>query len=140
MSFCSHCGAQLPEGTKFCTECGQKLDSVPQPPREEPVQSYTPPVQPENGGAYVPPPAAPASVKKKSDTVRAIALFALIGVLLVAALLVLFTGILGGKADDPNLGRYEGVSCVVLGVDLGAEDEWIELTTESGPWRVKASP
>ena len=131
MSFCSHCGAQLPEGTKFCTECGQKLDSVPQPPREEPVQSYTPPVQPENGGAYVPPPAAPASVKKKSDTVRVIALFAVIGVLLVAALLVLFTGILGGKADDPNLGRYEGVSCVVLGVDLGAEDEWIELKTGS---------
>lgn len=131
MSFCSHCGAQLPEGTKFCTECGQKLDSVPQPPREEPVQSYTPPVQPENGGACVPPPAAPASVKKKSDTVRVIALFAVIGVLLVAALLVLFTGILGGKADDPNLGRYEGVSCVVLGVDLGAEDEWIELKTGS---------
>lgn len=131
MPFCSHCGAQLPEGTKFCTECGQKLDSAPQPPREEPVQSYTPPVQPENNGFYAPPPAAPVSVKKKSDTARAIALFALIGVLLVAALFVLFTGILGGKADDPNLGRYEGVSCVVLGTDLGAEDEWIELKTGS---------
>ena len=143
MPFCSHCGAQLPEGTKFCTECGQKLDNAPQPPREEPVQSYTPPVHPENngfyappvrpesGGAYVPPPAAPASVKKKSDTVRVIALFAVIGVLLAAALFVLFTGILGGKADDPNLGRYEGVSCVVLGMDLGAEDEWIELKTGS---------
>ena len=139
MPFCSNCGAQLPEGAKFCTECGRKLDTAPQPPREEPVQSYTPPlqtegsdsctppVQPENSRAYVPPLTAPTAVQKKSDTVRIIALFAVIGLLLAAALLVLFTGILGGKADDPNLGRYEGVSCVIMGMDLGAEDEWIEL-------------
>ena len=35
MPFCSNCGTQLPEGAKFCTECGQKLDTAPQPPREE---------------------------------------------------------------------------------------------------------
>ena len=143
MPFCSNCGTQLPEGAKFCTECGQKLDTAPQPSREEPVQSYTPPlqtegsdsctppVQPENSRAYVPPLTAPTAVQKKSDTVRIIALFAVIGLLLAAALLVLFTGILGGKADDPNLGRYEGISCVVLGVDVGAEEDWIELKTGS---------
>lgn len=140
MPFCSNCGAQVPEGTKFCSECGQKLDIAPQQPREKPVQNYTPPVQSEYGstytppaqsgygGAYVPPPTAPTAVKqKKPGAGRIIALVAVIGVLLVAALFAIFAGKGGSKADDPNLGRYEGVSCVVLDMDLGAEDEWIEL-------------
>ena len=53
MSFCGNCGAQIPDGTKFCPECGQKV-AVQQPAPAEPVQSayeapaqqsYTPPVQ-----------------------------------------------------------------------------------------------
>ena len=53
MSFCGNCGAQIPDGTKFCPECGQKV-AAQQPVPAEPVQSayeapaqqsYTPPVQ-----------------------------------------------------------------------------------------------
>jgi len=29
MPFCSKCGAQLPEGTKFCTSCGAAIGSQP---------------------------------------------------------------------------------------------------------------
>ena len=148
MRFCTNCGAQIQDGVKFCTECGQKVDASPQSPREETVQSYPPPVpqsdkapartgssdsctapaQVENSGAYVPPSPPPkASKQKKPGGVRKVALFAVIGVLVLAALFAIFGGTGGSKADDPNLGRYEGVSCVIMGMDLGAEDEWIEL-------------
>ena len=49
---------------------------------------------------------------------------AIAGAILV--IVALCIAIFGGKSD-PNLGRYEAVSCEVLGVDVGAEDEWIEL-------------
>lgn len=49
MSFCSYCGAQIPDGTKFCPECGQKVAAAPeepaQPAYEAPQQTYTPPAQ-----------------------------------------------------------------------------------------------
>lgn len=55
MKFCPNCGAQLPDGTKFCQECGQKI-VTPEPAQpvyeapaqqsyEAPQQSYTPPAQ-----------------------------------------------------------------------------------------------
>lgn len=55
MKFCSNCGAQLPEGTKFCQECGQRIvnqepvqpvyEAPVQQSYEAPQQSYAPPVQ-----------------------------------------------------------------------------------------------
>lgn len=77
MKFCPNCGMQLPDGIKFCTECGQKIETpapaapaqtsgapawqgTVQPERQEPAaprqsvtppqQEYTPPQQ-----AYTPP-------------------------------------------------------------------------------------
>ncbi|WP_425545259.1 zinc-ribbon domain-containing protein [Faecalicatena contorta] len=35
---CSKCGAEIPEGAKFCTECGTKIS-------EEAAVHETPPVQ-----------------------------------------------------------------------------------------------
>lgn len=48
MAFCTNCGAQAPDGTKFCPSCGQKIEvkapavSVQEAPAQ---QSYTAPVQ-----------------------------------------------------------------------------------------------
>ena len=34
---CIHCGAQIPDGAKFCTSCGRPVETVPASPIEEPV-------------------------------------------------------------------------------------------------------
>ena len=193
MSFCGNCGAQIPDGTKFCPECGQKV-AVQQPVPAEPVQSayeapaqqsytppvqqsyeapqqsytppvqqtyeapqqsytppvqqsyeapqqsYTPPVQtytpPTQSGAsssYVPPEAPVKAPKQKKPgggkKIGLIVGIAAVVVVLVVALVLLLGG-KGGK-DDPTLGRYEGVSCTIDGVEVGAEDEWIELKAKN---------
>lgn len=50
MVVCPNCGAQLPDGTKFCVNCGQKLvveqpapQPAPQPVNQQPVQQQTVP-------------------------------------------------------------------------------------------------
>ena len=163
MSFCGNCGAQIPDGTKFCPECGQKV-AVQQPAPAEPVQSayeapaqqsytppvqqsyeapqqsytppvqtYTPPTQSGAGGSYVPPEApAKAPKQKKPGGGKKIGL--IVGIAAAVVVLVVALGLLlGGKGgkDDPTLGRYEGVSCTIDGVEVGAEDEWIELKAKN---------
>ena len=74
MLFCSNCGAQLAEGTKFCAVCGTPVQAAapvqePEvqyaPAAEEPAVEYIPqaeaPVQ-EEAPAYVPPVEEPAPV------------------------------------------------------------------------------
>jgi LITAF-like zinc ribbon domain/zinc-ribbon domain len=52
--YCSKCGAQLPDGTVFCTRCG-----TPQTPRPaDPAAASTPPGAPPPGASYAPPAAA----------------------------------------------------------------------------------
>ena len=57
MATCTHCGAELKPGTKFCENCGAQV-SAPQPPTPAPA----PPVQPVQPVQPVPPapPAQPA--------------------------------------------------------------------------------
>ena len=156
MKFCTNCGAQLPEGGKFCPECGQKFlapepdpmpDPTPEPapapapapapePQtyEAPAQSYTAPAQ-SGGGSFTPPPqggtataAKPPKQPKEKKPISRGVLFGILGVAVVALIAIVIALVSGGKAkDDPNLGRYEGVSCVLDGIDLGAESDWIEL-------------
>lgn len=51
--FCNRCGAQLPDGAKFCTVCGAALAAAPtvpqQPPQPEPSQQPSQPVRPQQG-------------------------------------------------------------------------------------------
>lgn len=225
MKFCTNCGAQLPDGTKFCSECGQRIEQpVVQAPAEvkpeeavhvygQPAQhsfsapvnadieqhtvhtygapvshSFAPPVQAESAlsgtyggaapaapvipepapqpvavpepvpqsapayepaytappvqpaapvqpamehGSYTPP--APMETAKPGFTFGAgggekkgLIIGAVVAVVAVIALVVvLLSG--GGGAEDPNLGLYDGISCVATGLDLGVEDEWLEL-------------
>ena len=51
----------------------------------------------------------------------------IIGAAVVAVLVLLLTLFGGGDKNDPNLGRYNGISCTYAGMELGAEGEWIEL-------------
>ena len=50
--FCKNCGAQIPDGSVFCTECGTRVQEEPvqEPVQEEPVAQepiQEEPVQPE---------------------------------------------------------------------------------------------
>ena len=55
----------------------------------------------------------------------------ILGVVLVAALVFILASMLGtsgaASAGKDILGRYEGVRCFIDGIDIGAEDEWVEL-------------
>ena len=51
---CIHCGAQLPEGAKFCTSCGVRVEVVPVEPVQEPAAAEEPINEsvPESSEAY----------------------------------------------------------------------------------------
>jgi hypothetical protein len=54
MAFCSNCGTQYSDGTRFCPKCGAAAVAQPMAP---PV--YAPPQQQAPYGGYAPPPQAP---------------------------------------------------------------------------------
>lgn len=95
--FCTKCGKELKDGSKFCTECGAALDGAPSPapapaPAQTPVYAAAP--------VYTPAPAA-ASKKKMSGGV--IALIITAAVLAVAAIALVAFVLLSGKGDaDPE--------------------------------------
>ena len=46
MAFCSKCGNQVSDGTRFCPKCGQAVDGTPQQPvYQQPAQAYQQPAQ-----------------------------------------------------------------------------------------------
>ena len=146
MAFCTNCGAELSEGAKFCTECGAKVFEPENQEQAQPAQVPDFPVQ----GNYPP----PASVEnwnvgrtdpqlktgepgftfqntgKKKNTGLIVGVV-ILGVVLVAALVFILASMLGtsgaASAGKDILGRYEGVRCFIDGIDIGAEDEWVEL-------------
>lgn len=141
MTFCTNCGAELPEGAKFCTECGTKVQEPVNQQLEQPIQASVSPVQ----GNYPPPAGAETWNTGKTDPQPGFTMgnggqkkgagliigLAVLGVALVAALIFVLASMMGSfgtaSADKALLGRYEGVSCFVEGINIGAEDEWVEL-------------
>ena len=96
MAVCPKCGTQVPNTSKFCTECGYPMN-VPDPtpaPAPAPAPSYSAPV-------YTPTPAPEAPKPARSGRGKAILLISLAVLLLAGATVgVLFlTGVLGGNKD-----------------------------------------
>lgn len=148
MAYCTQCGAKLEEGTKFCTNCGTPINP-PVPPQgwqyespvdpgeacrnRSPVQGYY-----DAPGSGVPNIGNPgftfgsgANSGKKTTRTGLIVVLSVLGFLLIVALAAVIgigmTGGSTGKADKAVLGRYEGVSCISEGLELGADEDWIEL-------------
>lgn len=124
MVYCSHCGAPIPEGAKFCTSCGQAADGAtvlvdgpaPTPPR--PAPAYTPPSPP----AYTPPaPAAgPDLPPPKGSRYAPVSTLGFVGTLLLLCipllnLVLLVVWALGGcrNVNRRNLARAILILAVV---------------------------
>lgn len=117
MSFCTKCGAQNPDTSAFCEQCGSPLSAQPtQPVQAEPVQSAQPvqPMQPSFGQQpqqFQQPPfgqqpayAAPVysqPVAKKSKTVPIV--IGACAVVVAAFLVILFTVIIPGSSVTGKL-------------------------------------
>lgn len=104
--FCTKCGKELKDGSKFCTECGAALDQTLAPasaPTPAPIPTPVPAPTP----AYTPAPTAPTAGKKKISG-GVIALIVAVAVLAVAAIVLVVFLLLGDKdnaapeaSDDP---------------------------------------
>ena len=98
------------------------------PPAQQyapPAQQYAPPAQ-----QYAPP--VPKAKKASSFDIKALlgnkmVRFGAIGVLVLLLVIGLFSCFGGKGKDDPNLGLYNAVSCTYSGMELGVDNEWIEL-------------
>ena len=77
--FCTKCGAQIPDGTTFCPQCGAKLNAAPAPARQPapapaPAQAPQPAPQP-----------APAPKPKKKFTGNKVNMLLVIAMFISAA-------------------------------------------------------
>lgn len=103
--FCTKCGKELKDGSRFCTGCGAALGGAPTPaPAPAPTPVPTPPPAP----TPVPPPVSytPAVGKKKMSG-GVIALIVAVAVLAVAAVVLTVVLVLGNgknsaRTDLPN--------------------------------------
>lgn len=101
--FCSHCGNQVPDGSKFCAHCGAQTQAAA--PQAAPQQPYTPPqhTQPIYTAPQQPiAAAAPKTEKKKTPIWVSIAIgLAAFGI----ASFIIAPAISGGnnKPDDGSL-------------------------------------
>lgn len=147
MAYCRKCGKLLPDNANHCTVCGSpvsrqpgKYDTGRIPPVSYPgaqhQQASRNPGQPNSYGDSVrlgsPRPAQPVSraepKKKKSGTL--IGLYILLAVLILALVGVgvwYLLGSNGGKKSDPNLGRYDVVSCETESVEVPTDGEYVIL-------------
>lgn len=130
MAFCTKCGTEIPEGSKFCPGCGAKLEAAPEVKTEpveqvqdsapevkaepaEQVQQAAPEVNPEPQPAPVQPEPQPApqadipAQPKKKSNVKLWVILGAAGAVLIAFIIVFFTAILPEiTARHINMGDY----------------------------------
>ncbi len=95
--FCSNCGQQIPDTTKFCPHCGHPSDKPTGQATVPPTQPYPP--QPYPSQPYPPQPYPPAPAKKKKGWIVVL----IIGCVLLSALIIAV--ILGGGSCSVTTAR-----------------------------------
>lgn len=130
---CPHCSAELPEGSRFCGNCGKSTDEPTGQPRAASPPPAAPPPPAQQGGYYSAPPSGPVD-EEKMNPLAIVSLVA--GILSVPLCCCLGGGALPGIVavvtgfmaisqcnQDPNMkGRglaIAGLVCGGVGVLLG---------------------
>ena len=118
--FCTNCGMQMPDDSRFCQNCGAQLDPVnaepvaQQPVYQQPEQYYQQPAQyyPQQDQPYAAPvatqPKAPFFSNKKN--VAILAGVAAVVVIAIVALIVIGAMPTTYVLDDYLIIEYEGLS------------------------------
>ena len=104
--FCTHCGAELIEGTEFCSKCGKSINNKSSLTPSTKIQPKVSPSQSPYQQQYMQPP--------KSNKKLVISLIAIIAIVLVVIVLIfIFMGnsaddrFVGTSADDRFVGTWE---------------------------------
>lgn len=144
MAFCVNCGAKLETGARFCMNCGAPVQPEASRPQDagsvrqetggdvqpgSPVQGYYNAPGKDSSNAGKPGftfEKHPGEGRKPAKT-GLLAVMGFLCVLLVVALLAVVIAAVKGDSDETVLGRYEGISCLSGGRELGADGEWVEL-------------
>lgn len=102
MSFCAKCGAEVSPGSPFCGSCGAPVAGAEAPPAQDAVPVPPPPAA--GAPAYGPPAAPPGpgfQPPKSGGGGAKVAVFVLIGILVIGAVVgVILWLTLGGGDDD----------------------------------------
>lgn len=124
MAFCAKCGAKLNPGDKYCYQCGAPVSANAEASRS-PVQGY---YSAPGGDSPAAEPVYSGNQPSKSGV--PVAVIAVVTILLViVGIAAGFAAVKGSRDKESVLGRYEGVSCLSEGIELGAEGEWVELSS-----------
>ena len=112
MAACPKCGAELPAGTKFCTECGTNLESEQKEQKKTAVPGQEPAAQQH---IYMDPP-APHMVPAGSETVSVGAFFwltVLFHVPVIGLLACLILAFAPGKKSLQNFARANLIRALI---------------------------
>lgn len=130
--FCPHCGAQLPDGSAFCGNCGSPLASAQpaapsQPaPSAQPAGTYPPSVPPQ--GPVV---AGGQGPKRPFHVTRGMTIGVLaVGVVAIVAIVLAVTGVFGGGKRGSAESVADSVESVyndLLSSDLDS-DAWARFS------------
>ncbi|MGN0287915.1 MAG: lectin-like protein [Atopobiaceae bacterium] len=116
--YCTHCGAQIPDGSKFCTSCGAPVDAADEAPASQPstasdqsdatsvlgtagqapyAAADQPPYtnQPQYGAQPMTPQPAPAPQRQSNAPLVACVTVAIVAVALAAVVGLRYFGVLG---------------------------------------------
>ena len=122
MSYCTNCGKEIPEGSKFCKYCGTPITVAPAATQAPPMYQQPPPPMPSPYAPAPPgfpvPPGFPTPAPKRPTGVTVIAILEFI-----SGIIAIPTGLL-----------FLGVSIFsILSIILGAAD----LVIGWGLWKLK---
>ena len=114
MAFCTNCGAQTPEGSGYCANCGSRLGAPVLPPNPPPVQQYgTPPPGPVYTPSFAPGMVfAPWTDRVIGHLIDIVIVFAVMGILY--PLLGTFLALIGGGFGTHPDPFGSGICCIFI--------------------------